>query len=150
GDPRPRNRRSEKNFRPRLEMLEDRTLLAVLGTAKDVPLSGLPAAVARADVNGDNKQDLLVPLGSNEVAVLLGNGNGTFQAQQTLSDGSYPDSIATADFNGDTKPDLVTTSQSENVVSVFLGNGNGTFAARQTVTGGPVRATADFNGDGKL
>src|SRR6266446_924637 len=35
----------------------------------------------------------------NTVSVLLGNGNDTFQAQQTISAGSGPDSVALFDVN---------------------------------------------------
>ena len=45
-----------------------------------------------ADVNGDGKPDIVVPnANSNTVSVLLGNGNGTFQAQQTFATGTNPD-----------------------------------------------------------
>ena len=44
---------------------------------------------------------------SNTVSVLLGNGNGTFQAQQTFATGNGPQSVAVGDVNGDGKPDLV-------------------------------------------
>ena len=48
-------------------------------------------SVAVADVNGDGKPDLVVAnQGSNTVSVLLGNGNGTFQAQQTFAAGPKP------------------------------------------------------------
>ena len=43
--------------------------------------------------------------------MLLGNGNGTFQAQQTFAAGSNPVSVAVADVNGDGKPDLVVANQ---------------------------------------
>ena len=43
------------------------------------------------DVNGDGKPDSSSPtiylFGGNTVSVLLGNGNGTFQAQQTFATG---------------------------------------------------------------
>ena len=54
-----------------------------------------------ADVNGDGKPDLIVANHKSfKVGVLLGNGNGTFQAQQTFSTGagSYPVSVAVADL----------------------------------------------------
>ena len=44
---------------------------------------------------------------SNTVSVLLGNGNGTFQAQQTFATGYGPISVAVGDVNGDGRPDLV-------------------------------------------
>ena len=64
--------------------------------------------------------------------MLLGNGNGTFQAKQSFGTGTRPYSVAVADFNGDGKSDLVTADYSNNTASVLLGNGNGTFQAKQS------------------
>ena len=83
-------------------------------------------------MNGDGKPDLVVANdGSNTVSVLLGNGNGTFQAQQTFATGVDPTSVALGDVNGDGKPDLVVANDGSDTVSVLLGNGNGTFQASQ-------------------
>jgi hypothetical protein len=129
-------------------------------------------SVAVADVNGDGKPDLVVAnmcgasacgveLGS--VAVLLGNGDGTFQTAVTYSSGAYEAlSVAVADVNNDGKPDLLVTNAcptgqcaqgSEGQVGVLLGNGDGTFQTAVTYgTGGFYAdsvAVADVNGDGK-
>jgi len=86
--------------------------------------------MAAADLNNDGKLDLIVPMsyGSN-VAILLGNGDGTFQAETDLATvSSYPFAVAVADFNGDGKVDLAITSYYENSgIMVAMGNGDGTF-----------------------
>ena len=65
-----------------------------------------PNSVTTADVNGDNKTDLIVANdGSNTVSVLLNTGNGTFINQTTYSTGPNPRSVTTADVNGDNKTD---------------------------------------------
>jgi FG-GAP-like repeat len=110
--------------------------------------------VAVGDFNGDGKLDLAVANnGSNNVSVLLGNGDGTFQPALNFTVGSNPSSVAVADFNGDGKPDLAVANNDGNNVSILLGNGTGTFQAAVSygVESGPISmAVADFNGDGKL
>jgi hypothetical protein len=124
-------------------------------------------SVAVADVNGDGKPDLIVTNHclsgesclNGTVGVLLGNGDGTFQAVVTYDSGGYgPTSVVVGDVNGDGKPDLLLANQlcgstSTGCVGILLGNGNGTF---QTATPngsgleyGYSVAVADVNGDGK-
>jgi hypothetical protein len=119
--------------------------------------SGGPHAisVAVADVNGDSKPDLVVAnyYPTSSVGVLLGNGDGTFQAAVTYdSGGQQPISVASADVNGDGKPDLLVANVLYSV-GVLLGNGDGTFqAAVDYSSGGEFPnsvAVADVNGDGK-
>ena len=59
------------------------------------------------DFNGDGKMDLAVANnGANTVSVLLGNGDGTFQAKKDAMTGSLPIAVAFGDFNHDGKMDL--------------------------------------------
>src|SRR5207245_3543929 len=84
--------------------------------------------IAVGDFNGDGKLDLAVTDNANNtVSVLLGNGDGTFQAAQTVPVGTNPALVAVGDFNGDGKPDLAVSNVVSNTVSVLLGNGDGTF-----------------------
>jgi hypothetical protein len=96
--------------------------------------------------------------------VLLGNGDGSFQAAVTYGSGGVAPnlgSLAIADVNGDGKPDLLvangncpsTPACGPGVVGVLLGNGDGTFQPAVSYGSGAFDANslavADVNGDGK-
>jgi hypothetical protein len=92
------------------------TSVKVAQTVNAVPGGGFQAAVdygtgaayqssvAVGDFNGDGKADLAVDSGGGNVSVLLGNGDGTFQAAADTRTNSG--SIAVGDFNGDGKADI--------------------------------------------
>src|SRR5438045_5759293 len=63
------------------------------------------------------------------VAVMLGNGDGTFQPAQMYPFVGDPESIVVRDFNGDGKADLALANDDapDAKVSVLLGNGDGSF-----------------------
>jgi len=128
-------------------------------------------SVAVADVNGDGAQDLVVANACSNtncqggsVDVLLGNGDGTFQAAVSYGAGGFDaQSVAIGDINGDGRPDLVVTLCALNGpsscgdrnggIAVLLGNGDGTFQAAVGINSSGVGAKsvalADVNGDGK-
>ena len=54
------------------------------------------------------------------VAVLYGNGNGTFQNPQYFTEGIGLRSLSIADVNGDGKPNIVTADEFFDEVSVLL------------------------------
>ena len=130
-------------------------------------------SVVAADVNGDGKMDIVVSNYSScdtclngSVGILLGNGDGTFQAAQTYDTGGNGASeIAVADVNGDGKLDVVVANvcatgipcdgnSTTGSVAVLLGKGDGTFRPAQVFSSGNqisrYLVLGDFNGDGRL
>ena len=104
-----------------------------------------PVSVAAGDFNGDGIPDLAVPnYYGNAVVVLLGNGDGTFEATPVNpATGSDPtsggDGRLQRRWQG--RPQAV-TNQISNTVTVLLGNGDGTFDATSVspATGGGPRS----------
>jgi hypothetical protein len=107
--------------------------------------------IAVGDFNGDGKADLLVTYNNVccNLYVVLGNGDGTFQAPMATNVGTNLFSLVAVDLNGDGKMDVV--GMAATGLFVFLAKGDGTFApgAMYPSISGNVMVAGDFNGDGK-
>ncbi len=129
------------------------------------PTGTSPSSVTNADFNGDGKKDLAVANFGDvdssdpsqnvpgDVSVMLGNGDGTFQAAQDIQVGTDPhlSSVTSADLNGDGFADLAVTDETSNNVSVLLGKGDGTFQAKTDFAVGTSPSSvivANLNADG--
>jgi hypothetical protein len=131
----------------------DGTFQAPLSMSVD----GTPLAVAVGDFNGDGQMDLAVaihnPLQGGLLNILLGRGDGTFQAGDTYRLPMSQLALFALDLNGDSRTDLLAVNTSGNSVDVLLGNGNGTFQNpwNYLVNNGDMHSAAvgDLNGDGQ-
>src|SRR2546426_8404533 len=73
-----------------------------------------------ADFNGDGRPDLAIAnSGSNNVSILLGNGDGSFAAPVNYAAGAGPVSLAVGDFNRDGALDLAVANSGANNVSIL-------------------------------
>src|SRR5262245_29047688 len=159
-----RPNRSKSHRRATMELLEDRRQLSF---AAPVTTSFYqPVAELAADVNGDNKADLVVLDSRNEVLVSMGKGNGRFTspfAYPAEGGGTGPGfarALALADITGDGKPEIITaadpgdwiTPERANVF-VRINDGRGGFGSYWEFGGAldmllpSFLAVGDFDGD---
>jgi hypothetical protein len=106
--------------------------------------------IAETDFNGDEKLDLAVtmPISRTGFAVVLGNGDGTFQTPQLFSQPYQPDGLAVDKLTKNGHTSIVLTANS--AFYLYAGNGAGGFSGPHLLSL-PVTsqiALGDVNGDG--
>jgi hypothetical protein len=114
----------------------------------------LPSFVVAADFSEDGRTDLAVSAtGNATVAILLGNGDGSFRAPVACAVGNQPEGMAVGDFDRDGHLDLAVANVGPDDISILRGTGAGTFGAAVSYAAGTdphAVAAGDFDGDGDL
>lgn len=122
------------------------------GPGVGVTAGSIPVRLLLADVNADQRPDLLASGSAAAVTLRLAQSGGGFGTQTPLATGSTPAGIAVADVTGDGAPDMVTGNGSNaKSISVIKHNDDGSWAAHQDYAVGKVvydLALADTDGDG--
>lgn len=117
------------------------------------PIGDVASPNEPGDFNNDGWPDAATGnVADNTVSIVLGNGNGTFAAQQVVAVGGSPHGLAVLDADGDGDSDIATANTSGNNVSLILNNGSGVFGpATSFDSGGSGEyslGAGDMNNDG--
>ena len=117
-------------------------------------LGAFPTDIVAADLNGDTRVDLVIPvLGTNEVHILLGNEFGP-PTRMKITSVQAPVAAGVGDFNHDAKLDLAISRGTINqqMVAILLGDGMGGFSSPVEFVASLTRpmVIADFNNDTNL
>ncbi len=111
-----------------------------------------PFGLVKGFFNGDANVDLaVVNSSSNNLSILLGNGDSTFVVSTSPTINSNPLAAAVADIDNDGDQDIVIDSNGTDNLSVLLNNGAGVFTSGTSVDVTFVTfgiTAADMDGDG--
>lgn len=116
------------------------------------PVGTSAVAILPANVDNDADEDVIVVnSGSNNVSILINNGNMTFQPAANYAVGASPNAVTAALLDNDAFIDLAVTDSTDDTLTVLLNDGDGTFTLDDTYAL-PERpsgvSAGDFDDDG--
>lgn len=116
-----------------------------------------PCAIEAADMNKDGKLDLVVANRvSQNISILLGNGDGTFGAAVQYQTGAstLPTDLVVADIDGDSDPDIAVVDNAGYVILMYNDDHGqiGLIIQVDLTAAGQLESIAagDLNKDGKI
>ncbi len=125
-----------------------------LSARVDYGAGDMTSSIVTANLDQDGDLDLITAnAGSNNISVLLNNGDGTYAPQVVYAVENQPHSVIAGDVDQDGDLDLITANAGSNNISVLLNNGDGTYAPQvvYTVENQPHSIIAgDVDQDGDL
>ncbi|MCY3956541.1 MAG: FG-GAP-like repeat-containing protein [Nitrospira sp.] len=118
------------------------------------PVGAHPEGLTVGDFNEDGHLDIATANSdSDDVSVLLGNGNGTFRSSYSFGVGRSPMFLTTGDLNLDGTADLAVAETGAGRVLILFGKGNGFFEEPVPYPSGKgptFLALGDVDGDDDL
>ncbi|MDZ4804315.1 MAG: FG-GAP-like repeat-containing protein [Candidatus Eisenbacteria bacterium] len=107
------------------------------------------------DLDNDGFADLVVAASETDnIWIMLGNGDGTFGPITGITVGANPHGIVTIDLDGDADLDIAVACADANNISILFNDGAGVFGAPVAVEAGIHveygLATGDMNRDGRI
>lgn len=92
------------------------------------PVGARASPSETSDFDRDGNLDVcVVNIDANNVSILLGRGDGTFEPHQTVNVGVAPRGVTVLDADGDGDIDIANTNLGTNDVTVLLNDGRGSF-----------------------
>jgi hypothetical protein len=128
-----------------IQIFQFNNMTSTLSSLGIFSVGSFPTQIAIGDLNNNGLLDLVVTnTMSNNVSVLLNQGNGTFQPAVNYAVGNAPAGVVLQDLNGDGFLDIAVANQAQSTVSILINNQNGTFqnGVAQPSGSGPVSITA--------
>ncbi|MCA9185751.1 MAG: VCBS repeat-containing protein [Planctomycetales bacterium] len=127
-------------------------LLSLAGP-ESYPTGDSPVAVIAADVNGDQRPDIVTANAlANSISVLINVGAGVYAPPVSYAVGERPLDVVATDLDGDGTVDLAVANSISNTIMLLKNDGTGLFSIYDTLnTSGvtPVAlAAGDLNQDG--
>jgi len=121
-----------------------------------LPNNRSAVALGLGDLDGDQRQDLVVATNQNELHVLISKGDGSFATgvAYPLDPGANSRIVSVSDMNGDGRADVVVANDTLGTLSLFWNQGAGSLQATPAPISTNCRpralALADLNSDGLL